>query len=42
MEKLDLQRRAAARSAQLLEMCPPRVSVAFAGANGARHGVSSR
>jgi hypothetical protein len=35
MEKLNLQRGAAARSAELLEMCPPRVPWAFAGANGA-------
>jgi hypothetical protein len=36
MQKLNFQRRAAARSAELFEMCPPKVPWAFAGANGAR------
>jgi hypothetical protein len=32
MQKLNFQRRAAARSAELFEMCPPKVPWAFAGA----------
>ena len=32
MQKLNFQRRAAARCAELLEMCPPKVPWAFAGA----------
>ena len=33
MQKLNFQRRAAARSAELFEMCPPKVSVGLRGGN---------
>ena len=42
MQKLNFQRRAAARSAEPFEMCPPRVFPwSFAGAM-VRHGVCLR
>jgi hypothetical protein len=37
MQKLNFQRRAAARSAGLFEMCPPKVSVGLRGGCDARH-----
>jgi len=40
MQILDYQKKAAARSAELLESCPPKDHRGyFVGANGARHGV---
>ena len=42
MQKLDFQRRPAAKSAELFEMCPPKVSVGLRGGNGARHEVCLR
>ena len=37
MQKLNFQRRAAARCAELFEMCPPEVSVGLRGGDDARH-----
>src|SRR5262245_53598387 len=37
MQKLNFQRRAAARCAELFEMCPPKVSVGLRGGYGTRH-----
>ena len=42
MQKLNFRRRAAARSAELFEMCPPKVSVGLRGGDGARHEVFLR
>jgi hypothetical protein len=36
MQKLNFQRRAAARSAEPFEMCPPKVSVGLRGGEKAR------
>ena len=39
MQKLNFQRRTAARSAELFEMCPPRVSVGLRGGYEAHHEI---
>jgi hypothetical protein len=39
MQKLDFRRRAAARCAELFEICPPKVSAGLRGGYDARHEI---